>query len=524
MLASPDFDASPRSRELLRFVVAETLAGRADAITQSLIATSVFGRRDDFDAVVDPIVRIQAGRLRRSLERYYLLSGSSDKLRIELPRGTYVPAFGVPGVPRPPPAQGEAGPERERAPATLVRSDGDWPTVMVRPFEPDRPGPEAMALAARVTEEVALELGRHRDLRTAVQSDLEQLEPPQRPFVRFAIGGRLREADGDQSVTARLVDRTTGEQLWGGEYHTTPRTGRWSGSLDDVARVIAARVGGEEGVVVQRLAGESSRGREVTTPFDAILRSYEFFVTRDQQTLERTLRALRQVVEGDPECGVAWTRLGRVALANYAFELTPVATPIDEAITFAQRGVRIDPGSRRARCILAAALVVAGELASAREELEEALRLGPSSLVWLEGIGQFLTLAGDGERGVALIRDARRRNPYALPNANMGLWFHHLSQGETQLAYQAALEMRDPTFFWRGVMRASCLGLLGRSAEAEIEVAGILDQKPEFEDRGHTLIGHYVKPSNVFDRVLSGLARAGLELRSPSGPRKVGRG
>src|SRR6185503_4526143 len=67
ILASPDFDAPRRSREFLGFVVEEALAGRGELITQGSIAVRVFGRSDDFDATVDPIVRIQAGRLRRSL-------------------------------------------------------------------------------------------------------------------------------------------------------------------------------------------------------------------------------------------------------------------------------------------------------------------------------------------------------------------------------------------------------------------------------------------------------------------------
>ena len=91
ILASADFDASPRSRAFVRFIVEETLAGRQEQLTQTAIATRVFGRREDFDPTVDPIVRIQAGRLRRSLERYYLMSGAEDPVRIELPRGTYVP-------------------------------------------------------------------------------------------------------------------------------------------------------------------------------------------------------------------------------------------------------------------------------------------------------------------------------------------------------------------------------------------------------------------------------------------------
>jgi len=91
LLASSDFDGTPRSRDFLRFILEETLGGRQDGLSQTALATHVFGRRQDFDPTIDPIVRIQAGRLRRSLERYYLLSGAADRLRIELPRGSYLP-------------------------------------------------------------------------------------------------------------------------------------------------------------------------------------------------------------------------------------------------------------------------------------------------------------------------------------------------------------------------------------------------------------------------------------------------
>ena len=70
ILASKDFDASGRNRRFLRHVVEETLGGRADRIKAYSIATSVFGRDQSFDPQNDPIIRIEAGRLRRSLERY----------------------------------------------------------------------------------------------------------------------------------------------------------------------------------------------------------------------------------------------------------------------------------------------------------------------------------------------------------------------------------------------------------------------------------------------------------------------
>ena len=77
----------------MQYVVTETIAGRVDEIKGYTIATRLFGRRDDFDQATDPIVSIQAGKLRRVLERYYLVAGTRDPIRIDIPRGTYVPTF-----------------------------------------------------------------------------------------------------------------------------------------------------------------------------------------------------------------------------------------------------------------------------------------------------------------------------------------------------------------------------------------------------------------------------------------------
>ena len=95
LLRSPQLDASARSRAFLRFVVDETLDGRGDQLNQAAIATAVFGRGRDFDAVLDPIVRVQAGRLRRALERYYRLPGQMHPVSIELPKGSYTPVFRI---------------------------------------------------------------------------------------------------------------------------------------------------------------------------------------------------------------------------------------------------------------------------------------------------------------------------------------------------------------------------------------------------------------------------------------------
>ena len=104
ILDSADFDATSREHRFLSYVVEEALAGRGDRIKAYSIAVEVFGRDVSFDPQTDPIVRIEAGHLRRALERYYLTAGQCDPVLIAIPKGGYVPTFS----PRLPPAATEA--------------------------------------------------------------------------------------------------------------------------------------------------------------------------------------------------------------------------------------------------------------------------------------------------------------------------------------------------------------------------------------------------------------------------------
>ncbi len=95
IIASPEFCVPERGRSFLRYIVGETVAGRGDRLKAYGIALAVFARSDAFDAQNDPVVRIEAGRLRRALERYYLVAGSADEILIDIPKGGYRPTFTV---------------------------------------------------------------------------------------------------------------------------------------------------------------------------------------------------------------------------------------------------------------------------------------------------------------------------------------------------------------------------------------------------------------------------------------------
>src|SRR5438132_277562 len=112
LVAGDIFRRSTQLAAFLRFVVETTLRGESDRIKGYTIATEALGRGEDFDPEADPIVRVEAGRLRRALEHYYAEPGATDDVIIELPRGRYVPSFqrrvvqagpafsGLPGIER----------------------------------------------------------------------------------------------------------------------------------------------------------------------------------------------------------------------------------------------------------------------------------------------------------------------------------------------------------------------------------------------------------------------------------------
>jgi hypothetical protein len=131
VLASAQFRNSKRSQSLLRYVVDAAVEGRHDVLKERTIGTTVFGREASYDTSQDAIVRNAAVEVRKRLAQYYLEPDHRGELRIELPLGSYVPAFpndsdlaptpSAPSlVPVPIPAPAEAAAPRRRKLLLLV--------------------------------------------------------------------------------------------------------------------------------------------------------------------------------------------------------------------------------------------------------------------------------------------------------------------------------------------------------------------------------------------------------------------
>jgi len=96
ILASPAFRNSKRYTEFLRYTVEHAISGETENIKERVLGIEVFGRAPNYDTSSDPVVRTSAAEVRKRLQHYYRLHGQSGEVRIDYPRGTYVPEFAWP--------------------------------------------------------------------------------------------------------------------------------------------------------------------------------------------------------------------------------------------------------------------------------------------------------------------------------------------------------------------------------------------------------------------------------------------
>ena len=504
ILNSPDFRASPQQIAFLKFVVFQTLAGNASVIKGYTVATEVFGRGPGFDQTVDPVVSIQGSRLRRALERYYLTAGKHDPIRIDIPRGTYVPTFC----------------DQQSCEGTIDAEFGKpidavapWPIVLIRPLENLTGNPDDDDVSAGLTVELAHSLCHFREIRV--------LEPPYRgPESAFAdmdadfvLTGNIRRDPERVTVAIRLIDAKNGFQIWSGKYSEDIETARMISFQEDVAAEVAARVTGGYAEIPRYLAElTTEKTKPDLTTYEAMLRFWKGDTLLSPEVMKGAIRALEVAVVRDPDHGQTWSMLAGLYANNYGLEIIDMPAPLDKAEEFACRGVSLDPTTRRARMILGYVHVLQSRLLEARHEAEKAYHLNQDSLMVLDRIGWLTALAGEWERGIGWIEKAIKANPYYRPWVRHALCFNWLRSGNFEMAHRETLSFMMPDFFWDQMMKASTCGLLGRTEEGQAHARALLALKPDFMQRGRILIGNYVKLDHIADRILEGLDRLGMNI------------
>jgi serine/threonine-protein kinase len=202
ILDSKTFSQVERLKLFINFIVGETIAGRGGDLKEYVIGVQVFGKDPSFDPRTDPIVRVQARRLRTRLARYYRDEGNSDELIVDLPKGGYAPVFRT---------RDDTPAAKRSLTATLVGRN----TVAVLPLADDSPGGSLDYFCHGLRDEIVHALTSIKALRVlAPRRDETEGEAADREEAALLITGGVRSARDRLRVTIHLVDGSSGYYLW----------------------------------------------------------------------------------------------------------------------------------------------------------------------------------------------------------------------------------------------------------------------------------------------------------------------
>ena len=540
VVVSPGFAGAGRLAPFLRFVVERALAG--EPVKEAVIGVEVFGRPPDYDPRVDPIVRVEARRLRSRLADYYEGPGMDDPVVIQLPKGAYVPVF----VPRespdaPEPAQ-LAGIPKKNGPtigwpaaalglalvalaAILLfarwRPPVPHPVVAVLPFVNMSEDRANDAFGDGLTEELIDRLAKVEGLRVVARTSVFQFkgraqdlrEIGRKLNATAVLEGSVRRSGDRLRIAAQLIDVSDGLNIWSETYER--RMSEVFAIQDDIARSIS------RALRLELRVGFSAQ----TPPPTSNVAAYDLYLKGKGHLnhdalagLELAADSFERAIAADPGFAAAHAQLAvDYGLLGY-YQLRPAAEAWPKARGEAERAVALDPklatgqvalgfalgmydwkwaeaeralrravaldgDSADAHVALAiAVLVPTGRLAEASAEFARGLELDPQS--YLANVGAAFAFLAQSRypEAIAQYQRAAEINPsHADTQWDLGMAYAFAGRKEEAMRqFHLAGQIRAGSAWKPGAIEYALIGDLPAARRVIAGWSGFANQRPMF--------------------------------------------
>jgi TolB-like protein/Tfp pilus assembly protein PilF len=297
ILASKTFQQVQRLKRFISFVVVETNEGRGDQLKEFVVGVQVFDKESSFDPRNDPIVRVQARRLRTRLATYYLEEGQNDEILIELPKGGYAAVF----------KRREAPAPRRSIPAALVRRN----TVVVLPFSDDSPGHELGYFCRGISQEIIHALAKVESARVVARDASQLIITGNQPAaenglsVGVIVMGSVRQSGEDLRVTTQLIDGASGDYLWSESIDR--KNANIFAIQEEVAQSVLKRL--QAGFAQGGNLEGARRPTENLAAYNLYLQGRYHLSQRTEEGLRKAIEFFDKVIAEDPRYAQAYSGL-----------------------------------------------------------------------------------------------------------------------------------------------------------------------------------------------------------------------
>jgi len=558
ILSSPRFQASEKRRVFLRFVVEETLAGRADRLKGYTIAVAVFGRSDEFDSQTDPVVRLEARRLRRDLDSYYIDTGSRDAVRISIPKGSYVPRFESQEVRQhlaqmtntlEASADGASSafnriaridaPPRILLIAALIVAfaavlTAGWllnakterpalsgaerlPNIVVLPFQALSSTENSRYLASGISQELVSGLMRFPGFRLYTLpvsfekgANGEPAELGRDLGVAYVVSGSVNVNAEEIRVGVQTIEGRTGRLLWSQTYDRPLIPRALIRVQRELASEIATVLGQPYGVVRSDLTDRQEMPAVANMQsYVCVLRAYAYRRSFSRKEFDPVLGCLKDAVRRDPNYSSAWAMLGwlyldagRIPYAGYNTQ-----DVYKKALEAASEAVRLAPKNTLSLKVLGAVYHYMGQYDESERVMRQALAINPYDPETMAQLGWRLAVRGKFKEGIPLLKRAIERT------VNPPGWYYHLIaidlylRGQYQQMREIAERAQANNSGFTQMLIAIANGELGNRDAARAALKKLSEFKPLASDPAAYMRRHGAV-DKIVDPLMAGLQKA----------------
>ena len=513
ILNSGPLHQSQRRQRFLEFLVNETLAGRGERLKAYNIALEVFDRSETFDATVDPLVRIEAARLREKLREYYGTDGQGDPIHIDIPKGTYTPQIEFRHKDGPRIARREAPPTQEGCSSV--------PAVAVLSFDDLSADQKLGYLGDGVAEDIITALSRFPDLVVVARCSsfaykgkaIDMRQVGKELGVDYVVEGSVRK-DGDKlRIVSQLIDTKNGEHVWAERFD---RSGIDPWALqDEVTGMIVSALTGEKGALKQAQYRQTW-GKDATTleEYDYYLRGHEEYMKYaqgDKKGIERSGEIWREGLAKFPSSSLLTVKLGwhhMMRVMIFVSDDPPAdVRKAGELTRHVLANEHLSPQvARLANWLMSFVLVQEKDFDGALSAADKTVALAPYDTFMLSSLAIALVQIGRPDQALQWADQAAARDP-ALG------WFYNRGRGWAQLVLgrfgEAVDALLHTDFNDAHLLLAIAYVRLRRSDDARAEVGKMMKINPAVTLQTWRL-GYSFRDPAILDRYSLDLVQVGL--------------
>jgi TolB-like protein len=558
---SEGFRSSPQLVTFLGFIVEAVLRGERERIKAYTIAVEALGRGERFDPQTDPIVRVEATRLRRAVERYYAGPGVDDPVVIELRPGSYVPAFRRRTVPAPDPAsepprapappvhrpryilavvgvglavgltvvalwifgvQPGRGPDdalREAAPVRALGPGNGMPTLLVDRLDLVGAADADALLSDSLLRNIRDAFARFDAVNIASTSAAPAVpkaapsSAPANPEQRFdyvLTGSLERHSDGTATVGLRLLDSADGTVVWSKSFDRLATAPDWSLAEDAIVRETAATLLQPFGVIHSHDLAKQLAGGAGDPRYRCVLQASESLRSFDAEEHVRARDCLEELTTIDAGFATGLRYLAAIYLREHLYGGgAENAVPLDRAFDTASRAIQLQPENARGYHTLSSVLFSRGDVAAAFAADDRAIALNKYDLSVLSDYGGRLVSVGQVARGMAML-EAGETGVLRQSSHQFSLFLGHYLLGDLPAATQNAAQITNDAFPLGLLARALAAAANGEHDKAIGALARLVALRPAWQHDTRGELRKFFPEPAILGRLARDLAAAGL--------------